>query len=46
MVTAHVNGLSPWKFAGLLGDMTAVGVTCTGDGERYFAELRNKVQEV
>jgi hypothetical protein len=31
--------LSPWQFAGLLGDMADAGVTCTGDGERFFAAM-------
>lgn len=34
-----INGLSAWRFAGLLGDMVDAGVTCTGDGERYFSDL-------
>lgn len=35
----QINGLSAWRFAGLLGDMVDAGVTCTGDGERYFSDL-------
>lgn len=35
----QINGLSAWRFAGLLGDMVDAGVTCTGDGERFFSDL-------
>jgi hypothetical protein len=37
---AQINAMSPWQFAGLLGQMVDAGVTNTGEGERFFAEMR------
>jgi len=31
--------MSAWQFAALLGEMVDAGVTCTGDGERFFADM-------
>ena len=31
--------MSAWNFAALLGQMVDAGVTCTGDGERFFADM-------
>lgn len=36
--------LSPWRFAALLGDMVDAGVTCTGDGERFFAHMARELR--
>lgn len=33
---AYIKGLSPWRFAGFIGEMVDAGVTNTGDGERFF----------
>jgi hypothetical protein len=41
-VVAAVNAMSPWRFAGLLGRMVDAGVSCTGDGERFFREMRDQ----
>jgi hypothetical protein len=35
----RINSMSPWQFAALLGRMVDAGVTCTGDGERFFSEM-------
>lgn len=39
-VIAYVNGLSPWQFCNLLGEMVDAGITNVGEGERFFAQLR------
>ena len=44
-LAAHIQALSPWRFAGLLGAMVDAGVTCTGDGERFFAAMAREVRE-
>lgn len=38
----HITSMSPWRFSALLGAMVDAGVTCTGDGERYFADMARK----
>ena len=38
-LAAEINGMSAWNFAGLLGQMVDAGVTCTGEGERFFADM-------
>lgn len=35
----RINSMSAWQFAALLGQMTDAGVTCTGDGERFFSDM-------
>ena len=35
----RINSMSAWQFAALLGQMTDAGVTCTGDGERFFSAM-------
>jgi hypothetical protein len=35
----RIMEMSPWQFAALLGRMVDAGVTCAGDGERFFAEM-------
>ena len=37
----EINSMSPWHFAALLGEMVDAGVTCAGDGERFFAQMRS-----
>jgi len=34
-----ISEMSAWQFAALLGEMVDAGVTCTGDGERFFADM-------
>ena len=36
---AAINAMSPWQFAALLGQMVDAGVTCTGEGERFFLQM-------
>ena len=36
---ARISAMSPWHFAAMLGGMVDAGVTCTGDGERFFAAM-------
>lgn len=36
----RITSMSPWEFAGLLGDMVDSGVENTGTGETYFAQMR------
>ena len=40
----HIKSLSAWQFAALLGQMVDAGVTCTGDGERFFAQMGREVR--
>ena len=42
VLITHIQQLPPWYFAGLLGNMVDAGVTCTGDGERFFADMARK----
>lgn len=35
----RINDMSPWQFAGLLGQMVDAGVETTGAGERFFSEM-------
>jgi hypothetical protein len=44
-LAAHIQGLSPWRFAALLGTMLDAGVSCTGDGERFFAAMARELRE-
>lgn len=39
MLITRINGLSAYQFAALLGRMVDAGVSTTGDGERFFAEM-------
>jgi hypothetical protein len=44
-LAAEIGAMTAWQFAGLLGRMTDAGVTNTGEGERFFAEMaRSTVQ--
>ena len=40
-VRQRISDMTPWHFAALLGEMVDAGVTCTGDGERFFAQMRS-----
>lgn len=40
----RITSLNSWQFAALLGNMVDAGVTCTGDGERFFAAMAREVQ--
>jgi hypothetical protein len=35
----RISEMTAWQFAALLGEMVDAGVTCTGDGERFFSEM-------
>jgi hypothetical protein len=35
-----INSMSPWQFAALIGQMVDAGVTNTGEGERFFQQMR------
>lgn len=39
VLRARISQLSPYRFAALLGEMFDAGVTTTGEGERFFAEM-------
>jgi hypothetical protein len=43
LLAKHINGLSAYQFAALLGRMVDADVTNTGDGERFFAVLASEV---
>jgi hypothetical protein len=36
----RISEMTAWQFSALLGQMVDAGVTCTGDGERFFAQMR------
>lgn len=38
-LAARIHAMTAWEFAALLGQMVDAGVECTGDGERFFAEM-------
>lgn len=42
---ALISAMSPWAFAGLLGAMVDAGVTCTGDGERFFTAMARESRQ-
>ena len=44
-LACHINSLSAWQFSALLGQMVDGGVTCTGDGERFFADMARKIRQ-
>jgi hypothetical protein len=35
--------MTAWQFADMLGRMVDAGVTCTGDGERFFAQMAREL---
>ena len=41
----EINEMSAWNFAALLGQMVDTGVTCTGEGERFFAEMTRTMRQ-
>ena len=40
-----ISEMSAWQFAALLGQMVDASVTCTGDGERFFAEMARTARQ-
>lgn len=44
-LAAEVNSMSAWNFAALLGQMVDAGVTNTGAGERFFAEMARTIRQ-
>jgi hypothetical protein len=44
-LACHINGMSAWQFSALLGEMADAGVSCTGDGERFFAEMARAMRQ-
>jgi len=42
-LACKINGMSPWNFAALLGQMVDAGVETTGAGERFFAEMTRSI---
>lgn len=43
-VVAHINGLSPWQFCALIGDLVDAEITNVGEGEQFFAEMARSLQ--
>ena len=41
MLRYRITSMSPWQFAGLLGQMVDAGVTNVGEGERFFQRMRS-----
>jgi hypothetical protein len=39
LAALHINGLSAYQFAALLGAMVDAGVSNTGEGEAFFARM-------
>lgn len=40
MLRFQITSMSPWQFAGFLGEMVDAGVTNVGEGERFFQKMR------
>ncbi len=40
----HINRMSAYQFAALLGRMVDAGVTTTGDGELFFAAMAREIR--
>lgn len=40
MLRYRITSMSPWQFAGFLGEMVDAGITNVGEGERFFAAMR------
>jgi hypothetical protein len=40
----HINSLTAYQFAALLGRMVDAGVTTTGDGETFFANMAREIR--
>lgn len=45
VLARHINELSPWQFAAMLGRMVDAGVTNTGEGEMFFDALTREVRQ-
>lgn len=43
MLAQHINRLSAYQFAALLGRMVDAGVTNVGEGERFFADMAREI---
>ncbi len=43
VLAQHINALSAYRFAALLGRMVDAGVSNTGEGERFFAAMAREV---
>ena len=41
MVAYELEMMSPWQWAGMLGDMIDAGVSNTGEGEEFFRKMRS-----
>lgn len=41
----HINDLSPWRFAALLGRMVDANVTNTGGGELFFDQMTREIRQ-
>jgi hypothetical protein len=44
LLAQHINGLSAWQFAALLGRMAEAGVSNTGEGETFFTALAREIR--
>jgi hypothetical protein len=44
-LAAEINSMTAWQFSALLGRMVDAGVTCTGDGERFFADMAKAARQ-
>ena len=40
---SHINGLTPWHFAALLGRMADAGITNVGEGETFFNNMARQL---
>ena len=41
----RINSMTAYQFAALLGEMADAGVACTGDGERFFADMNRRLRQ-
>jgi hypothetical protein len=44
LLAQHINGLSAYQFAALLGRMVDAGVATTGDGERFLDAMAHEIR--
>lgn len=40
----HIDSMSPWRFAGFLGEMIDAGITNCGEGEIFFQQYARTVR--
>jgi hypothetical protein len=40
----HITSMTPWEFAGLLGEMVDAGITNVGEGEVFYAAMAKRVR--